>query len=63
VSTDTGYIMDQTLRKKLTEGSQQPFGTALSHIAKTFMDGSKLDDSEVETPYQIFYKSPYAGIM
>ena len=27
------YIMDETLRKKLTEGNSRPFGLAISHIA------------------------------
>lgn len=31
-STTTGYIMDETLRKKMVEGSQRPFAVAIGHV-------------------------------
>lgn len=60
-STAQGYIMDQTLRKKMTEGSQRPFALATSHIANIRNDGTMvLPKSEVNAPYQIFFQSPHA---
>jgi hypothetical protein len=41
-TTQEGYIMDETLRKKLTEGSQRPFGLGFSHIARHTNAGKTL---------------------
>lgn len=31
-STTTGYIMDETLRKKMVEGTQRPFAVGIGHV-------------------------------
>ena len=60
-TTETGYIMDQTLRKKLTEGSQRPFGLAISHIGKHENDGTVLHrKKDIKVPYEINFSSPFA---
>jgi len=51
VSTQWGYIMDQTVRKKITEATSRPFGTALSHIARYTLEGVKLGVREAVVPY------------
>jgi len=33
-SSTTGYIMDETLRKKMVEGSSRPFGVGIAHIGQ-----------------------------
>lgn len=50
-TTEQGYIMDQTLRKKLTEGSQRPFALGISHIARFLSDGTELSDATANAPY------------
>lgn len=59
-STAQGYIMDQTLRKKMTEGSQRPFGLAIGHIASILNDGTMLQRSETNSPVEIIFESPHA---
>jgi len=58
VEDTTGYIMDQTLRKKMVEASQRPFGLAISHIGEMRNDGSNLDREDVRVPYQLYFKAP-----
>jgi len=57
------YIMDETLRKKMTEGSIRPFATGLSEVARKKCDGSVLANDDVVSPFQIFFKSPLKGLM
>ena len=51
VSDPKQYIMDQTVRKKMTEGNQRPFALAIGHIAEMRNDGSTLERQDVRTPY------------
>lgn len=57
-SNPVGYIMDQTVRKKITEATKRPFGTAISHLAKYRNNGSKLRNRKVKTPYEMMFESP-----
>lgn len=50
-TTEAGYIMQNTLQKKLVEGNGRPFGLAISHIAQMRNDGSTLDNKDVRVPY------------
>jgi hypothetical protein len=49
-------IERRTVLKKMTEASQEPFGTAISDIARCNLDGSNVDD--VKVPYRLEFKSP-----
>ena len=53
-----GYIMDQTVRKKITEATKRPFGTAISHLAKYKNNGKKLRNKNVKVPYEMMFESP-----
>uniref|UniRef100_A0A7S3I4L1 Uncharacterized protein n=3 Tax=Choreotrichia TaxID=141411 RepID=A0A7S3I4L1_9SPIT len=57
-TTETGFIMDQTFRKKLVEASQRPFGLGIGHIGKMRNDGSTLDREDVKVPYQLYFRAP-----
>jgi len=57
-TTEAGYIMDQTFRKKISEGSKRPFGLAVSQIADTQNNGERVEKDDVKTPYQLFFKAP-----
>ena len=53
---------DLTLRKKLTEGQQWPYSCGIHEIFKHLSNGSDLDDSAVNTPYELSFEAnePYA---
>mmetsp|Transcript_29183 Transcript_29183/g.36225 ORF Transcript_29183/g.36225 Transcript_29183/m.36225 type:complete len:98 (-) Transcript_29183:511-804(-) len=57
-STDTGYILDQTLRKKLSEGSQRPFGLNIGHVSQWNNDGSTVAEEDIVMPYQLYFRAP-----
>lgn len=59
-STQQGYIMDQTVRKKISEATFRPFGTAVSHIARHTLEGARLRTRDAIVPYQIHLISPLA---
>ena len=52
---------DQTIRKKLVEGSQWPFSCGISHVARDHADGTFLPDEAVIVPYELAFEAlaPY----
>ena len=59
-STETGYILDQTLRKKLTDRTHRPFALAVEHLARWTLEDGKMHKRDKVAPYQIHLVSPIA---
>jgi len=50
-TTEAGYIMDQTFRKKITEATNRPFALAIGHIGNIQNDGEAVPRHDVRVPY------------
>ena len=46
-------IMQETLFKKMIEGSDRPFATSVARPAATENDGTKLHKFDTDAPYEI----------
>ena len=44
--------------KKMTEANTRPFGTAISDIARSRLDGSIISKRDVKVPYRLEFKHP-----
>ena len=58
VNDEVQSIMDQTLRKKMVEGSKTPFALGISHVASFETTGEELLDENVRVPYGLEFVSP-----
>ena len=57
----TNKIVQDTLFKKLVEGSQRPFAVGVSNIADKGNSGAKVPWKETVSPYELRFKSPLSG--
>ena len=57
----TNEIVQDTLFKKLVEGSTEPFALGVSNIADTGNSGAKVPFEETVSPYELRFKSPLSG--
>ena len=51
------WIEVQTVQRKLLEGSNRPFATGVSHLARKDAEGNSFRLKDVVTPYQLEFKA------
>ena len=58
--TDDMPIEKATILKKLIEGSEHPYATGVSVIAKQYSNGTKLAENDISAPYALRWTSTFA---
>lgn len=51
-------MLDDTIVRKMVEGSARPFAVAVSNIADKENDGSRVDFVDTRTPYELIFRAP-----
>lgn len=51
-------MLDDTIVRKMVEGSARPFAVAVSNIADKENDGSRVDFFDTKTPYELIFRAP-----